>query len=163
MKRIDLLDLSEESRDLVRECEAKGERTLFQRGDRPVAVLVSWDEYLALRETIEIANDSLFFAHLAQSDSEAEQERFASIDLHFENERLRLAESLGGDWDGLSAAEKEAVAAELRRIDDDPIVGAPLFEPLKGLWSHRTGDLRIVYRIVTEARFILILAIGRVT
>lgn len=163
MNRIDLLDLPEESRDLVRECEAKGERTIFQRGDRPVAVLVSWDEYLALRETIEIANDSLFFARLAQSDDEAEQGRFAPIDLQFANERLRLAESLSADWNALTATEKDAVAVELRRIDDDPIVGAPLFEPLKGLWSHRTGDLRIVYRIVTEARFILILAIARVT
>ena len=126
-------------------------------------MLVSWDEYLALRETIEIANDSLFFARLAQSDDEAEQGRFAPIDLQFANERLRLAESLSADWNALTAAEKDAVAVELRRIDDDPIVGAPLFEPLKGLWSHRTGDLRIVYRIVTEARFILILAIARVT
>ena len=38
------------------------------------------------------------------------------------------------------------------QIDDDPIAGAPLFEPFKGLWSYRTGDLRIVYRIVIEAR-----------
>ena len=48
----------------------------------------------------------------------------------------------------------------LRMIDDDPIAGAPLFEPLKGLWSRREGELRIVYRIVAEAMYILILAIA---
>ena len=59
MKRIDLLDLPEDSRDLVRECEAQGARTVFERNGRPVAVLVSYDEYMALRETIEIANDPM--------------------------------------------------------------------------------------------------------
>ena len=53
MKKIDILDLPESARDLIRECEAQGERTQFERNGRPVAVLVSYDEYLALRETIE--------------------------------------------------------------------------------------------------------------
>ena len=70
MRKIDLLDLSDEARDLIRECEAQGERTFFERNGRPVAVLVSYDEYLALRETIEIANDSLLFAKLAEADEE---------------------------------------------------------------------------------------------
>jgi mRNA-degrading endonuclease RelE of RelBE toxin-antitoxin system len=49
----------------------------------------------------------------------------------------------------------------LRRIDDDPIAGAPLFDPLKGLWSARDGALRIVYRIDAEARLILVMIIGQ--
>ena len=49
MKRVvDVLDLSEETRDLVRESEARGSQTLFERNGRPVAILVSYDEYLAL-------------------------------------------------------------------------------------------------------------------
>ena len=44
-------------RELVRECELTGRRTVFERNGRPVAILVSHDEYLALRETIEIAGD----------------------------------------------------------------------------------------------------------
>ena len=71
MKHVDLLDLPEDSRDLIRECEARGTRTAFERDGRPVAVLVSWDEYLALRETIEIANDALLYAKIESADDQA--------------------------------------------------------------------------------------------
>ncbi|MGZ8710045.1 MAG: hypothetical protein ACXW28_07460, partial [Thermoanaerobaculia bacterium] len=53
--------------------------------------------------------------------------------------------------------------AALRRIELDPIAGAPLFEPLKGLWSFRTEELRIVYKIVAEARIVVILHVMRMT
>ena len=79
------------------------------------------------------------------------------------NDRLRIAESLESDWKSLTSADRETALAALKRIDDDPIAGAPLFEPLKGLWSYRTGDLRIVYRVVAEGRYVAILSIGRVT
>lgn len=145
MKRLDVLDLSEEARDLIRECEAKGTRTVFERGGRPVAVLVSHDEYTALRETIEIANDSLLFARLAQADEEEVEQRGRY-------ERLRFARSAAPIFD-----------AALRRIELDPICGAPLFEPLKGLWSYRTEQLRIVYKIVAEARMVVVLSIDRLS
>ena len=80
MKRIDLLELSDEARDLVRECEAQGARTIFQRDGRPVAVLVSYDEYMALRETIEIANDALLYAKLATSDEETRNGKLVLIE-----------------------------------------------------------------------------------
>lgn len=79
------------------------------------------------------------------------------------NDRLRIAESLESDWKSLSAADRETALTALQRIDDDPIAGAPLFEPLKGLWSYRTGDLRIVYRVVAEGRYVAILSIARVS
>lgn len=145
MKRLDVLDLPEDSRDLIRECEAKGTRTLFERNGRPVAVLVSHDEYMALRETIEIANDSLLFAKIAEADEE-------EIEQRGKYERLRFARSAAPIYD-----------AALRRIELDPIVGAPLFEPLKGLWSYRTDELRIIYKIVAEAKMVVILAILRAT
>lgn len=77
------------------------------------------------------------------------------------NDRLRVAESVEADWNALDGEERDLVRAALQRIDDDPIVGAPLFEPLKGLWSYRTERLRIVYRIVAEGRFVAILGISR--
>ena len=143
MKRIDVLDLPEDSRDLIRECEAKGERTIFERNGRPVAVLVSHDEYTALRETIEIANDSLLFARIAEADQEEVEQRGRY-------ERLRFAKSAAPIYD-----------AALRKIELDPICGAPLFEPLKGLWSYRTEELRIIYKIVAEARMVVVLSITR--
>lgn len=145
MKRIDILDLPEDARDMVRECEARGERTVFERHGRPVAMLVSYDEYLAMRETIEIANDSLLFAKLAEADEE-------EIEQRGRYERLRFARSVPPIYD-----------AALRRIELDPIAGSPLFEPLKGLWSFRTNGLRIVYKIVAEARVVVVLSITRVS
>lgn len=54
-KRIEIPDADPSLRELVAECEVSGRRTRFERDGRPVAILVSWDEYLSLRETIEIA------------------------------------------------------------------------------------------------------------
>ena len=175
MKHLDLLDLPEEARDLVRECEAQGVRSVFERAGRPVAVLVSWDEYMALRETIEMANDALFYARLEAADEDVRGERMSGVKSIAArafmtasrgpvwNDRVRIAESALREWPDLSEEEQNLAAAAIRKIDDDPIAGAPLFEPFKGLWSYRTGDLRIVYRIVIEARLIAVLAISRVT
>ncbi|HYI12692.1 MAG TPA: hypothetical protein VEK57_26820 [Thermoanaerobaculia bacterium] len=143
MKPIDILDLPEETRDLIRECAARGTRSVFEREGRPVAVLVSWDEYIALRETIDIANDPLLFAKLAEADEEEVEQRGRY-------EWLRFAKSVAPIYD-----------AALRRIELDPIAGAPLFEPLKGLWSYRTEELRIIYKIVPEARSVVVLSVTR--
>ena len=56
-KRLELLDLPPDVRQLVAETEVSGKRTIFARDGRPVAILISHDEYLALRETIDIANN----------------------------------------------------------------------------------------------------------
>ena len=144
MKRIDVLELSDEARELISECEVRGTRTVFERDRRPVAVLVSHDEYTALRETIDIANEPLLFARLAEADQEEVEQRGRY-------EWLRFAKSVAPIFD-----------AALRRIELDPIAGAPLFEPLKGLWSFRTEELRIIYKIVAEARMVVILSIDRV-
>ena len=72
-KRIDILDLPPEVRELVGECELTGRRTLFLRNGRPAVALVSHDEYLALRETIEIANDDVLRAQIAQGEAEGQR------------------------------------------------------------------------------------------
>ena len=55
----EVVDLTGELRDLVGECELTGRRTTFSRNGRAVAVIVSQDEYAALRETIDIGNDAV--------------------------------------------------------------------------------------------------------
>ena len=77
------------------------------------------------------------------------------------NDRLRLAESVLTQWQALEHAERDKVRSALETIDEDPIIGAPLLEPLRGLWSYRIDGFRIVYRIMFEARFVLILSITR--
>jgi mRNA-degrading endonuclease RelE of RelBE toxin-antitoxin system len=77
------------------------------------------------------------------------------------NDRLRIAARVSTDWSALSSDEHALALAALESIDEDPIAGAPLFEPLRGLWSYRAEHLRVVYRIVAEARFVVIVSIGR--
>lgn len=86
MKRIDLLDLPEDARDLVRECEARGERTQFERGGRPVAVLVSHDEYMALRETIDLMNAPLLYAKIESADEEIRRGKMMLVEDLFDVE-----------------------------------------------------------------------------
>jgi mRNA-degrading endonuclease RelE of RelBE toxin-antitoxin system len=80
---------------------------------------------------------------------------------HMWNDRLRIAERVASDWSALSDEERKIALSALQTIDDDPIAGAPLFEPLRGLWSYRAEHLRIIYRIVAEARFVAVMSIGR--
>lgn len=77
------------------------------------------------------------------------------------NDRLRIAESVVQQWNALNDDDRAAARSAMERIDDDPIAGAPLFEPFRGYWSVCTGGLRIVYRILAEARFVAILSISR--
>jgi mRNA-degrading endonuclease RelE of RelBE toxin-antitoxin system len=155
VRKIDILDLSEEARDLIRECEAQGEQTFFERNGRPVVALVSYDEYLALRETIEIANDSLLFARISEADEETPVEADRRLT------RLRITRAGQEGLDTLTGIERRLVLSTMVRINDNPIAGAPLFEPLKGLWSHRSGEIRIIYKIVAEAKIVVILSITR--
>ncbi len=77
------------------------------------------------------------------------------------NDRLRIAESVVQQWNALTDEERAAARRAMEMIDEDPIAGAPLFEPLRGTWSMHADGLRIVYRIVAEARFVVILSISR--
>ena len=69
-KRLEILDLPDDVRQLVGECELTGKRTLFERHGRPVAILTSYDEYLALRETIDLAGDSAMRQAIDAADEE---------------------------------------------------------------------------------------------
>lgn len=75
------------------------------------------------------------------------------------NDRLRLAESVEADWRALSNVDRWIVRGALERIDEDPIAGAPLLEPFRGIWSYRAEHIRILYRIMPEARFVVVLTI----
>jgi PHD/YefM family antitoxin component YafN of YafNO toxin-antitoxin module len=72
-KEIDILDLAEDVRVLVGECEVTGKRTLFCRNGRPVAMLASYDEYLALRETVEIVKDGALLAKITSAEEQVKR------------------------------------------------------------------------------------------
>ena len=57
--------------EFVRECELTGRRTILLRNDRAVAALVSWDEYVALRETVELASRPSIAREIELADQQA--------------------------------------------------------------------------------------------
>ena len=72
-KRVNLLDLPPDVRQLVAECELTGKKTVFERNGRAVVIVVSYDEYLALRETIDIANDAELRAFVTKAEDEVKR------------------------------------------------------------------------------------------
>jgi PHD/YefM family antitoxin component YafN of YafNO toxin-antitoxin module len=72
-KRVNLLDLPPDVRQFVAECELTGKTTVFERNGRAVVILVSYDEYLALRETIDIANDAELRAAITTAEDEVKR------------------------------------------------------------------------------------------
>lgn len=76
------------------------------------------------------------------------------------NDRLRFAAAVKDEWARLDGTARAEARAALERLDDDPICGVPLFDPVRGYWSLRTARLRIVYRISPEARTVCVVAIS---
>ena len=70
---MELLQAPPEVKELVGECELTGKRTVFLRNDRPVAILISHDEYLALRETIEIGSDAALRTAIDRAEDEVKR------------------------------------------------------------------------------------------
>lgn len=156
MKTIDVLDLPDGARELVGECEITGRQTVFQRNGRAVAMLISHDEYVALRETIEIAANPKLRDRLADAETEVAKGEIDEPATRVQNDRLRIPDSVAAD---VAAIDPELIRAAYEKIDEDPIIGAPLFDPYRGWWSYRTEGLRVIYRIVAEARFVVILSV----
>ena len=69
-RKLDLHDLDGATQSLVRECEVSGRRTIFTRDGRPLATILSWDEFLALKETIEIGADDDLLSRIERAEDE---------------------------------------------------------------------------------------------
>lgn len=159
MKNFEVLDLPDGARELVAECEISGKQILFQRDGRSVAILVSYDEYIALKETIALAGDAKLREKLTVAETEVAKGEIDEPATRVPNDRLRIPDSVAAYLGGIDA---DLIRAAFERIDEDPIVGAPLFDPYRGWWSYRTASLRVIYRIVAEARFVVILSVDDV-
>jgi len=78
------------------------------------------------------------------------------------SERLRFAESILEAWKSFDEAERSNARKALARIEEDPISGVPLADPVKGYWSSREGSIRVVYRLVPQSGAVVVLRIGKV-
>lgn len=79
-RTLDVLGLDKSLRELVGESELTGQRTIFTRNGKKVVTLVSYDEYLALRETIEIAADPTAMARLRSAEEEVTGNRILAME-----------------------------------------------------------------------------------
>ena len=63
------------------------------------------------------------------------------------NYRLIIPPAVEQSLVHLSPNLKKKIRAALEAIREDPSLGKPLKDELKGLWSYRVSRYRIVYRI----------------
>ena len=73
---------------------------------------------------------------------------------------LRYAASAARALRRLDPQVQRRIRAALDELAEDPERGKALQMTLQGLRSWRTGDFRIVYRLVRERIEILVLAVG---
>jgi len=78
------------------------------------------------------------------------------------SERLRFAESIREAWKSFDTAERSNARKALARIEEDPISGVPLADPVKGYWSAREGAIRVVYRLMPQTGVVVVLRIVKV-
>jgi PHD/YefM family antitoxin component YafN of YafNO toxin-antitoxin module len=71
--QIDLFDLDEASQRVISPIEVTGERVVFTREGRRVGILVSWDEWQALSETVAISTDADTLAEIRAGETAAER------------------------------------------------------------------------------------------
>ncbi|HVR43801.1 MAG TPA: hypothetical protein VMS56_10200 [Thermoanaerobaculia bacterium] len=162
VNKIEIETLPDGLRASVLECEVTGRRAVLARAGRPVAVVASWDEYVALRETIEIAASGEIVKALAAADAELARGEVRSLEQLGgpPGDRIVIAASAGRSWEALDEGQRREAIGRLEHVAAEPIAGAPLLEPLRGLWSLRAGGLRVVYRVTPEARAIGIVYLG---
>jgi len=68
--RIEITEADEALREAASAAEISGRHTVFTRNGRPVALLLSHDEYLALAETVAIAADPALVASLGRAEQQ---------------------------------------------------------------------------------------------
>ena len=72
--------------------------------------------------------------------------------------KVELTKRAAEDLDALRTAQPglfEKVVSKIRSLGDDPNAGKPLVGPLKGKWSLRVGDYRIIYQVEKSTVIVL--------
>lgn len=126
--------ISQPVRAAVLATEVMGRRTAITRRESPIAILISWDEFISLRETIELESDEATVAEIRAGEAELVRKELADGPAV---ENVVIARSAGPG----------VVVAELEELGRNPILGAPLLASLRGLWVLRGNQRRVVYRI----------------
>jgi len=60
----------------------------------------------------------------------------------------------------LTLKKKRQIKNAIERIAIDPSLGKRLMHELSGMWSYRSGDFRIIYRVEHHRLVIIVLTLG---
>lgn len=73
---------------------------------------------------------------------------------------LQLSKRFDRDFSKLDKEVRDRVVEKLREISDNPRVGKPLKGRLKGLYSARAGDYRVIYQILDDKEMVVVVTVG---
>ncbi len=73
---------------------------------------------------------------------------------------VKFTKEATGNITTLSAKKKRQVKDAIQRIAHDPLIGKCLTKRLSGLHSYRSGDYRIIYKILHQQILIIVLTVG---
>ncbi len=73
---------------------------------------------------------------------------------------LQLSKRLDRDFSKLDKKARDRVISKLKEISENPRVGKPLKGRLKGLYSARVGDHRVIYQILDEKRTVVAVTVA---
>ncbi len=70
--------------------------------------------------------------------------------------KVEFTKSAQKEIENLEKVVKERIANALEFLANSPFIGKPLREPLKGLYSDRVGNYRIIYKRLKSKQMIVI-------
>ena len=80
------------------------------------------------------------------------------------NFTITLSEKSTKILDKMKSKDKanfEKLVNSLKKLERNPeSFGKPLTGNLRGLWSYRTGDLRIIYQLQKESNTVFVVTVG---
>jgi mRNA interferase RelE/StbE len=71
---------------------------------------------------------------------------------------IKLTKRAIKDLDALDRSQPKyfnRIISKIQSLEDDPLSGKQLIGPLKGKWSLRVGDYRIIYEITKSMIYVL--------
>lgn len=74
--------------------------------------------------------------------------------------KIRYSQEAKEAIENLQEKKKRQIKAAIERLASHPALGKPLDAALKGYYSYRPGDYRIIYKIIRNEITIMIMYVG---
>ena len=157
--------------ELVSGVTEREEEIVVTRNGRPAAVLVNYERYERLKDTLDILSDPFLMKQIGQSKSfYAKGRQGQSFEMSSATASYgKTPEKIMAAYRPPHVAEiirhlpsdvKRSVKQALRSLSADLFSGAPLMRELSGLWRFKVRRFRIIYELDRKARIIRIFAIS---